>query len=182
VLSVLHYLLDCYLVYLSSTWRCDFCHLVFPLQSIGTLCGHLCKNGWTDRDAVWVMDSDGPKKLCVRWGSRSPWKGAILGARGTYCKVYGLSVVSCAKTAEPIDLALALWHRVGRRKHKFNRIRQVASMCPQGATWRIRLKCASAAEMSPGLVSNYSDHLFVYYGVVVVCCWCWLSIEHITEI
>jgi len=21
-----------------------------PLQSIGTLCGHLCKNGWSDRD------------------------------------------------------------------------------------------------------------------------------------
>ena len=21
-----------------------------------------CKNGWTDRDAVWVMDSDGPKE------------------------------------------------------------------------------------------------------------------------
>jgi len=25
-----------------------------------------CKNGWTDRDAVWVMDSGGPKEPCVR--------------------------------------------------------------------------------------------------------------------
>jgi len=27
-----------------------------------------CKNGGTDRDAVWVGESDGPKELCVTWG------------------------------------------------------------------------------------------------------------------
>jgi len=31
-----------------------------PLQNIGTHCGHLCKNGWTDQDAVWVEDLGGP--------------------------------------------------------------------------------------------------------------------------
>jgi len=47
--------------------------------------------------------------------------------------------VSCAKTAEPIDLLFGLWTRVDRKKQKFNRIRQVARMCPHiGATWRIR--------------------------------------------
>ena len=30
------------------------------------------------------------------------------------------------KTAEPIDLPFVFWIRVGRRRHKFNRIRQVA--------------------------------------------------------
>jgi len=30
------------------------------------------------------------------------------------------------KTAEPIDLLFGLWTLVGRRKHKFNHIRQVA--------------------------------------------------------
>jgi len=25
------------------------------------------KNGWTDQDAVWVVDSDGPKEGCVTW-------------------------------------------------------------------------------------------------------------------
>jgi len=30
-----------------------------------------CKNGWTDRDAVWVEDSGGPMEPCIRWGSRS---------------------------------------------------------------------------------------------------------------
>jgi len=45
--------------------------------------------------------------------------------------------VSCAKTAEPVDLPFWLWTRVSRRKHKFNRIRQVAPMCPHGmAHWR----------------------------------------------
>jgi len=44
-----------------------------PLLSIGTLCGHLCKNGWTDRDAVWVvgLGLDGPNESCVRWQSRA---------------------------------------------------------------------------------------------------------------
>ena len=35
----------------------------------GTLCGELRKNGWTDRYAVWVVDSDWPKEACVTWGA-----------------------------------------------------------------------------------------------------------------
>ena len=27
-----------------------------------------CKNSWTDRDAIWVVGSDGPKESRVRWG------------------------------------------------------------------------------------------------------------------
>ena len=40
------------------------------------------------------------------------------------------TAVSCAKTAEPIDLPFGLWTLVGRKKHNFNRIRQVAPMYP----------------------------------------------------
>jgi len=29
-----------------------------------------CRNGSSDRDAVWVEDSGGPKEPCIRWGSR----------------------------------------------------------------------------------------------------------------
>jgi len=29
-------------------------------------CHELCKNGWTNRDAVWIVDSDGPKEACIR--------------------------------------------------------------------------------------------------------------------
>jgi len=43
----------------------------------------LCKNGRTDRDAVWVEDSGGPKEPCIRWGSRSPYgKGQFLVGKG----------------------------------------------------------------------------------------------------
>ena len=31
----------------------------------------LCKNGWTDRDAIWAADSCWFKEPCIRWGSRS---------------------------------------------------------------------------------------------------------------
>jgi len=43
-----------------------------------------CRSGWTDWDAVWVEDSDGPRELCIRWGSRSShWnEGAILRGKG----------------------------------------------------------------------------------------------------
>jgi len=45
------------------------------------------------------------------------------------------------------------WTRVGRRKHKFNRIRQVAPTCPHGghigATWRIRLNRLFVAAIRP---------------------------------
>jgi len=44
----------------------------------------------------------------------------------------GLSAVSCAETSEPIDLPFRLWTWVGRRKHKFNHMPQVAQMCPHG--------------------------------------------------
>jgi len=39
------------------------------------------------------------------------------GERVAHCKVQGLSVVSCAETAKPIDLPFGLWTWVGRRKH-----------------------------------------------------------------
>jgi len=73
--------------------------------------------------------------------------------------------MSCAKSAGLINLLFGLWSWVGRRKHKFSRIRQVAPMCPNGRahwhnllntierhigrTWQIRLNHLSAAAMWP---------------------------------
>jgi len=52
-------------------WAIFFCGgKGVPLRSIGTLCSHLCKNGWTNQDAVWVVGSDGSKESCVRSESR----------------------------------------------------------------------------------------------------------------
>ena len=87
-----------------------------------------CKNGWTNRDAVCVEDSGGRREPCIRWGSRSPWEVAVLEKGAAICKVYGLSAVSCAKTAELIDLPFGLWTRVGQRKYQ--------SYSPDGASVR----------------------------------------------
>jgi len=53
-----------------------------------------------------TYDSGAPKKPCIRWGSRYPHvKVAILREKGAaHSKVYGLSAVSCAKTAEPLEI------------------------------------------------------------------------------
>ena len=72
------------------------------------------KNGSTDRDAVWVVDSGGPKELCIRWGPR---KGQFWGERATHCKVQWRSAVSYAKPAESIKFLFGLHTRVGPRKH-----------------------------------------------------------------
>ena len=70
---------------------------------------------------VWAQEIES----CVRWGSRSPmrqfwWIGAPV------VKYRHFLSWDVQKTAEPIDLLFALWTRVGRRMHTFNRIRQVA--------------------------------------------------------
>jgi len=63
--------------------------------------------------------------------------------------------------AEPIDLPFGLWTLVGRKKHKFSRIRQVV-----GATWRIQLNRPSVAAMR-GLMSNYFDHLLLLHLLIL---------------
>jgi len=61
------------------------CVCVCAILSVGHT-NVLCKNGWTDRDAVWVADSGWPKEPCGRrlsgfphrtwqfWGLSSPLK------------------------------------------------------------------------------------------------------------
>ena len=44
---------------------------------IGTVCREPCKNGWTDRDAVWVVDSGRPRKLVLEGGPDHSCKLAI---------------------------------------------------------------------------------------------------------
>jgi len=78
-----------------------------------------CKNGCTDRDAVWVEDSGGPREPCVGWGSRSPCEEEAILRRATICKVQGHSTVICAKTAEPIEMLFWLWAQMDRS----NRVR-----------------------------------------------------------
>jgi len=44
--------------------------------SIGTFCRELCKNGWTDRFAVWILESGGSKEAQVQ--SYSPGGGNVI--------------------------------------------------------------------------------------------------------
>jgi len=63
------------------------------------------------------MDSGGPKEQCVRW---IPYgKGQFWEEEG-HCNVWGLSAVSCAETAEPLEMLFRLWTCVGPRKHVLN--------------------------------------------------------------
>jgi len=39
-----------------------------PLKSRGTICCKRCKNGSSDRDAVWDMDSGASQEPCIRLG------------------------------------------------------------------------------------------------------------------
>ena len=50
-----------------------------------------CKNGWTDRDAIWDVNSGGPKEACIRWCPDSAMgMGNFEGERAAHCKVYGM--------------------------------------------------------------------------------------------
>jgi len=144
-----------------------------------------CKNSWTDRDAVWVEDSCGPRQLCIRWGQHPQWEGEILKEEGRPIVMDSDTLPSSAQKrlnrrwchsvmgsdrpnesqvrwgpdspmgrgnfwrGAPIikhrdflpwavqngwtnRFAVWLWTMVGRRKHKFNHIRQVTPMCPHG--------------------------------------------------
>jgi len=85
-----------------------------------------------------------------------PWKGAILRGKGAaHCKVYWLSVVSCARTAEPIEMPFGIWTRVGPRKHGLGK----------GADWR---HLANATEPS-------------MYGGDAACCQITLTTRFVCE-
>jgi len=76
-----------------------------------------CKDGCTDRDAVWVKGSGGPKEPCIRWGPDPPWEGVILRGKGHHIVMYRDTAVICARTGEPIEMPFGLGARIGRRYH-----------------------------------------------------------------
>jgi len=66
-----------------------------------------CKNGCTDRDAVWAEDLGGPKEPCIRWGPDPPWEGAILDVLNRLYRVNGVSA-SRVQRAPPTELVVLL--------------------------------------------------------------------------
>jgi len=67
----------------------------------------LCKNGWSDRTAVWVVDLGGSKEPCIRCDPDTACTRKILREGAAHCKIQGPSAVSCAITAEPMGLGWA---------------------------------------------------------------------------
>ena len=60
----------------------------------------------------------GTKELWIKLRSRSPMrKGNFEGKGAAHCKVQRPPVVSCAKTAEPIEMPFEMLSGVGPRKH-----------------------------------------------------------------
>jgi len=81
---------------------------------------------------LWAQNCPRNRELDLDWVQIPHENGQFWMERVTHCKVCGLSAVSSADIAEPIDLQFGLWSRVVRRKHEFNHIRQVAPMCQHG--------------------------------------------------
>jgi len=48
-----------------------------------------------------------------------PWERVILNSLGkaAHCKVLGFYVVTCAKTAEPVEMPFRFWAWMGPRNH-----------------------------------------------------------------
>jgi len=56
-------------------------------------------------------------------GPDSPWKGTILRGNDTPRHARRHSDVSCAKTAEPVEMPFWLWIRLGPRKHRLHGVK-----------------------------------------------------------
>jgi len=107
------------------------------------LCGHLCKNSWTDQGAVWIKGSDGPKES---------WEGAILGKGEPIVKYRNFLLWAVQKLNRSIcHLGCGLrWAKGNTSSIIFARWHQCALTGGHtGATWWIRLNRPSAVAMRP---------------------------------
>jgi len=125
----------------------------------------LCKNGWTDRDAVWKTDSFGSKKPCVRWGSRLPREGAIyLGGCPDHWKALGVyAAVYAAKWI--IQSSVTAWQRDCCS-------RQLVGVTLHRPRWRIRpLRCGRLPKFVDQLLQwlTYSFCITFVYTIILIC-------------
>ena len=72
-----------------------------------------------------------------------------------------VTVVSPAKTPQPIEMPFGLWTRVGPRKHVLDRVHT-------DTTWRIPLNCPYVAAMRP--FCQITGHLLLLLGRIIVLC------------
>jgi len=117
-----------------------------------------CKNGWTNQDAVWVENSGGPSEPCIRWGSRSPWEGAIFWGKGRPIVKYSDTLITgFVLTIATRQLVMdGGWEVavVGQQNTDIADTLQLRLAPPGECDWnaRVQRRC--------GLMSNSFDHLF----------------------
>jgi len=70
----------------------------------------LCKNGWTDRDAVWALTRMGPRNHILNRDRNHPQEAAMLGGCLVHWKALGVSAVVCA-AKDIIQSSIAAWQR-----------------------------------------------------------------------
>jgi len=99
------------------------------------------KSHWTNQDAVWVVDSDGPKEPCIR----SHYDGAVLRGKGQPIVKYR----DC------------MWWAVQKRLNRLRCSLYVDSGGPKEAC--IRWECTLA---QPGQY-NWTVHMHWWYGLFV---------------
>ena len=100
-----------------TQWEGAILGKIFPVvKYIGTVFRKLCKNIWIKRDAVWDAESGGPKErpivVQIPHG-----KGKFVGEEWHAPTCRGHSAVTCAKTAEPIEMPCGLSARVRSVNH-----------------------------------------------------------------
>jgi len=73
-----------------------------------------------------------------------------------------VTIVSPAKTAEPIEMPFGMWTWVGPRKHKFD----------GGAHWRnlVNMTEPSMSSGDEAFLSNYIDHLLHFHATHTSVC------------
>jgi len=79
-------------------------------------CQH-CKNGWTNRDAIWVVDTAEPKNHVLDGDPDPPDQRDNSAAKeAAHCKVHGVSAIRCEKTPEATEMLFGVWTWVSPRK------------------------------------------------------------------
>jgi len=80
------------------------------------------QHGWTDRDAVWVMDSGGPKKACY-YGGPNPHAKRKFVREKTCLGMSDDTLWWAVQRNDWIDRdavsVVTLWARVGSRNHTY---------------------------------------------------------------
>jgi len=133
----------------------EFLVIYRVMWSVGRLVCHNsepCKNGWTDRHAVWLEDWRGPKEPRFRWGSDHHGTGQFWEGKAAHCEV-GLYA---------LPRAVQKWLKRSRCRWDLNMggPKEACVGCtlaqPGEYHWtvHVRRRC--------GMLSSYFDHLLPY--------------------